>query len=360
MSRGLSEQTTAFRHLRESRFQALFFRSLSTMFGAGIPLVSCLEQLSEQWETDDGRQLAEQIAGRLREGQPIHRAMGMDNAAFSDLQLHLMKIGTQTGMLELIFRQLANYEEQRRALVLKLRSTLTYPCVVFGLSLVILMFLPAFAMDGLFSILENSGQELPLLTRVIIKWGDLLGSFWLYLVLFISVFVFKATVEGAWRADALRERVHEAMISVPVISSFLRLLTTLQFARCLHIQLLAGVNILIAVPLACKATSWEPTRRCGDQIIDYLKEGLCLSEALTRQSLFDSLLIEMIRAGEETGKLPYTLERSVHLYEQEVDYILSVAVGLLEPIMVGVLGVICATFVLGVALPLVQLLQVLA
>lgn len=357
--------TTKIRRLSSSspvagaRFQAIFFRSLSTMFGAGIPLVSCFDQLSEQAESEEAARLAEELATRLRKGETLYRAMAAQEDVFSKLQIHLVRIGMDSGMLEVIFRQIADYEEQRRALILQLRASLTYPCFVFLASLIGLLLLPTLAMDSLFAILTESGQELPYLTQLIILWSDLLGSPIFYLGAIVALGGLSVLGQAAWKVSEVRDAFYEATMSIPVVSQFLRLVATLRFARCLQVQLRAGVNILLAVPMACEATGWEPTKRSGEQILDYLKSGLTISEALSRQALYDSLLIEMVRAGEETGKLPYTLSRTVALYEQEVNYIIEIAVGLLEPIMMGFLGVICATFVIGVALPLVQLLQTL-
>lgn len=338
----------------------MFFRSLSTMFAAGIPLVACFEYLAEQSDSEEQAELARDLAARIGRGESIHRAFAQYPRVFSVLQINLIKVGVKSGMLEAVFRQIADYEEKRRAVSMKLYSSLTYPVIVFCISLVGLFVLPTFAMGGLFEMLRGSGLELPLLTRLIMVWADLVRSPWLYPGAAAASIAVYYGGTYLWRSHHLREAAYEASFQLPLVSELLRLLTTLRFTRCLHIQLLAGVNILKAIPLACEATGWEPTRRSHEQILDCLKGGSSLSEALARQAIYDSLLIEMVKAGEESGKLAYTLSRTVALYEQEVDYIIEVFVNLLEPLVMAFLGVICAIFVLGVAMPLVQLLQVLS
>ena len=163
------------------RFQTVFFRSLATMFAAGVPLVAAFEQLEAQAESVQAKRVAADIAHRVRTGETLPRAMAAQTGTFSVQQLRLIQVGCQSGALERVLMQLADYEEKRRALLMLLSSKLTYPLIVFSLSMVALVFLPTLVLEDLLTVLIDSGQPLPPLTQLLILWARVLGSFWFYL-----------------------------------------------------------------------------------------------------------------------------------------------------------------------------------
>lgn len=339
---------------------SIFFRSLATMFGAGVPLVSCFEQLELQAHSAASAFIPRDISRRLQQGERLHFAFECHRHFFTGLHVHMIKVGTDTGMLELILRQLALYEEKKRALLLKVRSTLIYPLAVFGISLVGLMFLPTVVMGGLLDTLRESSNRLPLLTRVIITWSDLLTSAWFYPFLALSLVLGMPLVKAAWNQDRFRSLVFQAVLSVPPLFRFLQLLVTLRFGRCLELQARAGVNLVVALPAAAAASNFEPAQPMGREMVERLKAGETLSEAMEEQAILDKMFVEMVRVGEESGKLSLAVSKACDLLEQEFTHILEVTVGLLEPLIFLILGAIVGVFVLGVALPLVQLLQTIS
>ncbi|MCA9794309.1 MAG: type II secretion system F family protein [Candidatus Eremiobacteraeota bacterium] len=330
------------------------------MFSAGISLALCFDQLEAQSDSPQTSQIAASVAARLRKGESLHQAFAARPDAFTPLQIHLIRVGTQSGSLEHIFTQLAVYEEQKRELIQRLKATFTYPILVFAIGMLGLFCLPTLVMGGLFGMLESSGQPLPLLTRVLLGWAHLLRTLWFYPLALVLLAAAYHLALAAWRQDALRLAFLNHLLSLPVLGRVIRMLVTLRFSRCLLLQIRAGVPLLTAISLSAKATAFDPARQVGKDLEEGLRGGQTLAEALAQQTLLEPMLTHMVAAGEESGKLTSLLQCAVRLYEQELTHVLEVAVSLLEPILMAVLGGIVGLFILGIALPLVQLIQTFA
>lgn len=330
------------------------------MFSAGVPLTLCFDQLEAQSDSVQTSQVAASVAARLRQGESLHAAFAARPDAFSPLQVHLVRVGTQSGSLEHIFTQLAVYEEQKRDLIQRLKATFTYPILVFAIGMLGLFCLPTLVMGGLFGMLEGSGQPLPLLTRILLAWAHLLRTVWFYPLALVSLGALYQTGQAAWRNDSLRLACLNYLLTLPALGRAIRMLVTLRFSRCLLLLLRAGVPLLTTISLAAKATGFDPARQVGKDLEEALRGGQSLAEALSQQTLFEPMLTQMVAAGEESGKLTRLLKCAVRLYEQELSHGLEVAASLLEPVLMAVLGAIVGLFILGIALPLVQLIQTLA
>ena len=165
------------------------------------------------------------------------------------------------------------------------------------------------------------------------------------------------TVRKLWQTPELREGVHTRLLRLPVLGRLIRLVASLRFAQSLGLQAKAGVPLHAAVALAAEATAFEPAIQAGARLVDRMKDGVPLSGALTEQKLFEPLLLEMVTVGEESGRLPFLLSRSAQMMEQEVQHLLEMTINALEPLIMGFLGLVVGFFVLGVALPLTQLLE---
>lgn len=335
---------------------ALFFRCFSVMFRAGLPIAQCFDLLAQQQDDEKARLLAEDLAAKLRQGYPLERAMrGHD--CFSRVHLAMVTAGARSGALDHTLESLAVLEEKQHGLVMKVRAMLSYPLIMLVLTGAILLWLPGFAMDGLFELLRSSGAELPWITRVFSWWSGCLRQPLFYPLAAAALWLGWRGGRALWNNEEVRDRIYPVLLGTPALGSLIRSLVTARFSHCLGSQLRLGIPVLEALKTAAEATGFEPCELEARSIVRSVQGGASLAEALRGNGVFHRFLEEMAAAGEESGKLPEFLQNLGVLLDAEVEHSLSVAVQLLEPLILAAMGLFVGVFVIATALPVVQLIK---
>lgn len=333
----------------------IFFRSLATMLGAGLTISESLEHL-EQEGTADMSAAVERLSTSLMRGQRLSVSM-QQSGLFPKFHCSLIKVGEETGALTLVLHKLARHEESSMNLRQMLVSRMTYPAVLFVAALLMLVFLPAFCLEGLFQVLENSHVPLPLLTRAFIASSRLMRQ---PLVLVLLALVTAAAVYAARTALAhksTRDRVNEILAGLPVIGPPLRCYYLATFTEALSLQLTVGLSSLPALQSSVALTDDPQLERDVALAIERIKHGSTLGEAFADADSFTPMLCSMLMVGEESGKLPGLLERTAKYYALEVDHALEVLSGTLEPLVLAVMGVVFGVMLVALMSPLVTLIQ---
>jgi type II secretory pathway component PulF len=340
------------------RSRVLFLRCLSTMVGAGITLTRALALLSQQTAEDPGfAAVAERMLATLQQGYPLAEAMRRSHPAFQPFQIQMVGVAERSGTLVQVLSQLARAEEKARAFSMRLRSSLTYPLFLFGLCTLMLLLAPPFLLRGQLNFLRSVGSEPPAITRYLLAASSFLSSPAGVAGLLVGL-VSGATGVGRLRRNPQAYRAWlQRFLAVPRLGSALRLLATARFARSLALQLQVGLSIAEALP-AAGVVSGNPILHSQLLLsLEALVSGQDLHHSLKTVTLFPTGFISIIRASEESGRMPETLNWMADAYELELELSLEAACAALEPLLMMGMGIAAALVCLATMLPMVKLVQ---
>jgi len=335
----------------------LFTRQLSTMINAGIPILEALEVLHDQ-VTDKGfKDVIDDVVERVRTGSDLSDALAAHPKIFSEIYVNMIKAGEASGQLDIILVRLAEYFEANAHLKREVKAAMTYPVIslvmVFGITLFLMVgIVPKFK-----EIFDTLGVPLNILTRTILtvsvfmREHILLGFLGLG-CLGVAVFAYTRTAFGRWQMDWLK-------LNVPVFGTLFQKVALSRFSRTFSTLLKSGVPMLGALEIVAGTA--------GNQIIsntvldakERVRQGENLAAPLSESKNFPPMVTKMIGIGEKSGALEALLEKVSEFYDQQVSAAVKSLTSMIEPVMIGIMGVLVGTIVLSVFLPIIQIQQAL-
>ncbi len=334
---------------------SLFTRQLASLLEASLPLEQAFSALLEQAERPYVRDLVASIRAELMGGASLSDALAQHPRDFADIYRALVASGEQIGQLARVLSRLADYIERRNALVAKVRLAFTYPAIVTIVAFAIVIFLLAYVVPQIVSVFANTKQQLPFLTVVMLAISDFVRDYGWLVFLLVLAFVF--VWRWALRDPDTKMRWHRWLLTAPMYGKFERSLNTARFASTLAITTGSGVPILRALQTSRDTLNNVAMRQQVEDATNSVREGVGLARALSAHKHFPPMLIHMIRAGEVTGELPAMLERAAAAQETDLERRAMTIAGLLEPILILVMGVVVLLIVLAVLMPIIEINQ---
>lgn len=337
--------------------RVIFWRSLSTMVKAGIPLERALNYLAKQSEDLQMAQICLNLADFVREGNYLSDALSRVPQAFSQLQIKMVAMGEQTGVMDSVLTDLSEFEERQRNLLMRVKGSLTYPACILVLATLMVIFVPPLMLNGLFKLISNSGMEPPLLTKIVMAFSSLAQNplFFIPVLLAVAGLAYKFPI---WLKEPdSRRKLFENFERIKPLKACLRVLAATRFARSLSVQIAAGADILPALQVSAEISSHPALEDTIAGCKSALTNGRSLSMSLATTNFFPRLFVQMVAVGEECGAVSDLLSRTADLYEQALDSELESVTSLVEPLVIGGMGVIVGIFVLATMMPIGQLLQ---
>jgi general secretion pathway protein F len=335
---------------------AVFTRQLSTLLGAGLPLVPSLSILMQQEKNPLLKKTLAQIRERVNEGKSLTDSMAEFPRIFPPLYLNMVRAGEASGTINLVLERLADFSENQQALMSKIRSALAYPIIMFFIGSMVIFLLMTFVVPKITEIFTDMNQTLPLITTILITVSHFLKSFWwiILLLLAAAVIVFRYFTSGT---DAGRRVWDSAKLKIPVWGSINRKIAIARFCRTLATLLQSGVPLLAAMEIVRNIVNNVHIGDAIHQAAKDLEEGKGLSEPLTATGLFPPLVTEMIAVGEQSGSLEAMLNRIAVAYENESQANIMVMTSLLEPLMILFMGLVVGFIVVSILLPIFEMNQ---
>lgn len=334
---------------------ALFTRQLASLLEANLPLEQAFDALMEQAERPYLRDLIAAIRAEVMGGSSLSDALARHPRDFADIYRALVASGEQIGQLASVLSRLADFVERRNALVQKVKLAFTYPAIVTIVAFAIVIFLLAYVVPQIVSVFANTKQQLPLLTVAMLALSDFVRA-WGWLVALLAVAGFWLWRRSLRNPD-VKLRWHRWLLTAPLVGKFERSLNTSRFASTLAITISSGVPILRALQTSRDTLSNVAMREQVEDATASVREGVGLARALSAHRHFPPILIHMIRAGEVTGELPSMLNRAAQLQEQDLERRALTIAGLLEPVLILVMGVVVLLIVLAVLMPIIEINQ---
>jgi len=332
---------------------ALMTRQLSTLIGAGIPLVSALRALTDQVESARLKGVLGQIRDRVNEGSALADAMAAGGGVFPDLYIGMVRAGEAGGALETVLERLADYLESQVRLRNKVSSILIYPTVMFLFACVVVGALVTVVLPQITELLASLNQPLPFYTRWIIALSHFTRDFW-WAILAVGVAVVLAfrTVVRTERGKALYDRVR---LRLPVVGRLVRLLAISRFSRTLSTLLSGGLPITRALQTAGEVTGNTVIASAIDAARHSITEGASVAAPLRASGEFPPMVTHMIEVGEQSGELETMLSKVSDTYEDQVETTVTRLTALLEPILILIMVGIVLVIILATLVPLLEI-----
>lgn len=337
----------------------VFYRGLATMLNAGVPLTRSLAMLGRYCENLAVAEAVQACTSLVDSGHTLSRAMLRSPHVFSLADAAMIAIGEQTGAIHRVVDRLARQSEQGVALRNRLKSALIYPLLVFSVCLVMLIAVPGLAFDGLLRFFEEMNLELPWSTKLMLLLCRIGKSPWFWLCLVAGVSAAGYVVRRAWDNAEVRLRVDELARAVPVLGTVVSIAAAGEFCRLLGGMHETGIPLLKALEIAGGSNPSPVLRQAIRQAGEDLRQGQTLTAGLRRAGGMPPMVYHMFEAGEQSGQLALLLECAARMCDESLEESLVIFEGLLQPVMLGFMGVLAGFVVLATMSPMIQLAQTL-
>jgi len=335
---------------------ALFTRQMATMLGAGLPLVDSLTATLEQVDEESRlHQIVASVRDGVNEGQSFAEALRRQPSAFNDLYVNMVAAGEQSGALEVVMERLADFLDSQIDLRNQVLGTLAYPAIMFVAMLGVVVVLFVFVIPKLVQVFEQTGQELPLPTRILLGTADFLDHYGMFVVFMVfAAFVAFRVWTRRPKGRAIWDRVR---LRLPIVGPVVEQVALSRFARTLATLLTSGVPLVTSLRIVREVVGNVVFAKAIDRVHDAVVEGGGLAGPLRRTEVFPPALVRMVSAGEQSGELETMLTRVAMSYDREVAVRLTVATRLLEPLMILVMGGLVFSIMLSILVPMFRINQ---
>lgn len=335
---------------------SIFTRQLSTLLGAGIPLVPSFSVLLAQTKNPLLRKILAQIRGDLNEGKSLTASMENFPRVFPPFYINMVKAGEASGTINLVLERLAEFSENQQVLMNKIRSALAYPIIMLLVGSLVIFLLMTFVVPKITGIFTDMKQTLPLITIILITVSNFLKSFWwlIFLLILAGIATFKYFTAGT---QAGRRFWDSVRLKAPVLGSVNLKIAIARFSRTLATLLQSGVPLLAAMDIVRNVVNNIFIGETISKAAKEVEEGQGLAGPLTQSGIFPPMVTEMIAVGEQSGSLEKMLNRIATTYETEAQSDIMVMTSLLEPIMILLMGLIVGFIVFSILLPIFEMNQ---
>ncbi|WP_298608321.1 type II secretion system inner membrane protein GspF [uncultured Thiothrix sp.] len=334
---------------------ALMTRQLATLVSAGSPLEEALGTISRQSEHRSARRIFSAIRSRVMEGHTLASSLGQFPSAFPVLYRATVGAGEQSGHLAQVLERLADYTENSLLNQQKVSTAFIYPALLALVAVGIVIALLKFVVPNVISVFDTFDGDLPTLTQMLIASSNFLENHGIALV--VGIIGFIVFVRYLLKFPSWKRRSHRLMLKLPLVGRLVRGVNTEHFARTLSILASSGVPILDALKIAGGVITNIPMREAVDEATVKVREGMAINKALQQSGYFPPMVIYLIASGEGSGQLDQMLERAAIQQERETQSRITKMVGLLEPLLILVMGGAVTAIVLAIMLPILKMPQ---
>lgn len=332
---------------------SIFARQFATLLGAGVPLLTGLEILTQQSAKERLRTVLGQITTSVREGKALSAAMAEFPKVFPELMTNMVAAGEAGCILEIVMDRLAAQFEKDYRMNAKFKSAMIYPAIVLSVAAIVVAIIMMFVMPVFVGLFEQLKIELPFVTRVVIGISNFLGHYW-YLVIAALIGLF-LLYKWAGTKESFRLWRDGVYLKVPIFGDLYNKIIITRFARTFASLSRSGVPILNAMTIVSKATGSLQAERVLNQARGSLRRGRTLADPMEASGMFPPIVISLVNIGEETGALDTMLDKVADFYGAEVDDTIGRLQTIMDPILIVILGVIIGTLAVALLLPMFEI-----
>lgn len=325
-------------------------RQISTLFQAHVSPLRIFRLLSAEIENDRLKKVMNDIVEDLQGGSSISRAMSAHSDVFSSFYVNLVRAGEESGSLEKSFGYLADYLDRSYEIVSKAKNALVYPAFVISIFIGVMVLMLTMVIPKIAKILTDTGQELPIYTKMVIGLSDFLVNYAGFLLILIAFGGY-----ALWRFihTEVGERTYdELLISIPYIGDLQRKLLLTRICDNLSTMLGSGISMVQALEVTSDVVDNKIYKEILDSALIEVRGGRSFADAIAEYPEIPGVLTQMVKVGEETGSLSDILGTLANFYRREVNNAVDTLIGLIEPAMIVMLGLGVAVLLASVLMPI--------
>jgi len=331
----------------------LFSRQLSTLLKAGMPLMVAIVDIIEQIDNKIFKNVIIDIKEKIEGGSSFSNALAQHKELFSEMYISMIRVGENLGSLDEVIARLAEMEEKKTFLKNKIRAALWYPIFMLTFSTMIVIFLMVNIIPTISQVFAEQNKELPIPTKIIMGISNFLTHFWILIpIALIFVFYFykkySATDEG-------RKKIDEVLMKLPLISRLYNKVIVYRFTLNLGVLLSNKVDLIKSFEIVKKIVNNVVVEDKIDKALKNIQEGASIAQSLKKYEFLPKLVIGMISAGEASDKVDEMLLNIGNVYENEIDMVVTSLTGMIEPIIIIVMGIAIGIIVLSVMMPIMEM-----
>lgn len=328
-------------------------RQLATLVAASLPLDQALQAVAQQSEKKEVRELFQHLKNKITEGHSLATAFGAFPTVFNRMYCAMIAAGELSGHLPLVLQRLAVYEEQRQKMKGQLLQATIYPLVLTLVACSVVTILLIAVVPKVVEQFITLKQALPITTQSLILISDFLRDYGLWIALTAGLLTL---ANRYWLKDSRRLlRRHQQHLSWPLIGRLIQVVNTARYARTLSILNSSAVPLLDAMRISASVITNEYARQLLSQAEERVREGESFFLALQKTRFFSPMMLQMIAAGEQSGRLDEMLERSADLQEEQLSQQITLALGLFEPVLVITMASVVLFIILAILQPVLQM-----
>jgi len=329
-----------------------FTRQLSTMVGAGLPLVSALRILKMQ-SGQSLKVVIEKVLTEVEGGSTLAEALETSGGGFSSVYLAMVRAGESAGVLDQVLKKLADALDKQREFRSKTKGAMVYPMIIIIGIVVIATIMMVFVVPKLTAMYKDFGAELPLPTKILMGVSSFMAKFWFVIATVLGLI---SVLIGNWaRMEVGSLVVEQLSFKIPIWGKLRKDLIITEFSRTVSVLLAAGIPILDTLEIVSETIGSNVYGAEIRQVASMVEKGVSLAEAIQQYEVFPPILGQMISVGEETGKLDEVLAKLATFYEGESEVKIKALTTAIEPLIMVVMGIGVGFLVIAVIMPIYNL-----
>ncbi len=325
-------------------------RQIATLFEAQVSALRIFRLLAAEVENKNLSNVMTQIADDLQGGSPISKALSRHPKVFTGFYVNMVRAGEESGKLSETFGYLADYLDRTYAVVSKAQNALIHPAFVIGVFFVVMGLMLTLVIPKISVILLESGQDIPIYTKIVIAISDLLVHYGIFVLIALAIAAFLG-----WRATQTPEGkliFDSFQLDVPYLGTLYQKLYLSRIADNFATMLVSGVPVVEAVEITASVVGSATFEAVLKEVGEDVRGGASISDALSKHEEIPGIMTAMVRVGEETGELGSILQTLAKFYQREVTTAVDTLVDLIEPLMIVLLGLGVGTLLASVLIPI--------
>lgn len=350
-----SNPLSRFRNRIKAKDRVLFSRQLSTLLNAGLPLIQSLRTVAEQTENKAFKVIILQVITDVESGAPLSSTMAKYPQAFNQVYVSLIAAGEASGTLDRSLERLATQQEKDAEIISKVRGAMVYPIIVLLVMVGVIVFMMVQVLPEVENLYEGlgSGAQLPFVTRALLFVSRGMINYWYVILILIGFFIF---FFSRWaRTLGGKRYIDKAKMKAPLLGRIFMKMYMARFARTGTTLVGAGVPLIQMLSITATSINNVHIEATLKRSIEMVKGGKALSESITNDPNFLSLVPDMLRVGEQSGSIEQMLAKTAEYYEKEVDNEIKAISTIIEPVLMVILGLVAFVIVAAILLPIYSL-----
>lgn len=333
----------------------VFTRQLATLIGAGLPLVQSMRTVLDQTSNKRMQEVIQEIIADIEAGKTLSDSFAKHPAIFDKVFIALVSAGEASGTLDKALKRIAAQQEKDAAMMRKIKGALTYPVIVLVVIVLVIAFMLLTVVPQIKTLYIDLNKELPWITQIMVTVADFFVGYWWLVIIILGIatyfFVqYLKTEKGTRNADLFK-------LNVPLFKNMFRKLYMARFSRTGQTLLSTGVSMLDTLHITSEAVNNVVIGDIIERAADRVKGGKALSASLKDEDYILEMVPQMIKIGEQSGKIDEMMGKCAQIYEDELDEEIKALSTAIEPVLMVVLAIVAGGMVAAILLPIYSLVN---